>query len=142
MDYAEILKHDDGTVMEEWIANLQSGKYQQTYGWLQCVPSSEGIMHTIGHCCLGVLCDQLGVPHDVDTQGGIVSYGGESSIPPLPIIRWLKDRYDIDANKLAIMNDGGMYYDELYDSRTFTEIADYLQRKTAPPITDLTDTNE
>lgn len=56
-------------VADRWVAELRSGKYQQTTGYLNVV-RSENEGHPGGFCCLGVLCE-------IAVSDGIVSHAGE-----------------------------------------------------------------
>ena len=98
----------------KWVAALRSGEYRQTTG---CLIDGRG------HCCLGVLCDVMGMPQNQD--GAFVNEKGLE-------LGNLGSSYDEEANlsesgglnqvlcedarlELAQMNDKGKTFDEIAD---------------------------
>lgn len=49
-------------VMEKWVAALRSGKWEQGFGRLKTQDNK--------YCCLGVLCQVLDIPINLDTRWG------------------------------------------------------------------------
>lgn len=105
-------------VMVKWVEALRSGKYEQGTGAL----NSDGKF-----CCLGVLCEVMGVPKYGEGIFRRVCYGGpgDNSTGLLPIsireasgIRTSMGVYG-DTN-LANQNDQG---------KTFSEIADIIEKE-------------
>jgi hypothetical protein len=59
-------------VADRWVAELRSGKYKQTTGYLNVV-RSENEEVPVGFCCLGVLCE-------IAVSDGIVDSAGEEQM--------------------------------------------------------------
>lgn len=104
----------DKQIKTDWIIALRSEKFQQGYGYL---------CYNIKHCCLGVLCEVMGEPSEVDKDDpGMKHYGtnDDSSSTTLntSLIEKLKiDRRDI--TRLMTMND--------HEEKSFAEIADWIE---------------
>jgi hypothetical protein len=50
-------------IKKVWVEALKSGNYPQTTGHLIEVPGETGVqIEQTGYCCLGVLCEVMGVP--------------------------------------------------------------------------------
>ncbi len=101
-------------IAEKWVAALRSGEYTQGYGGLK--QYRDGVAR---HCCLGVLCEVLGileepssVPEHVKFDDntayisekvkrlvGLSTHDGELSINPY--------------NSLVYMNDHGATFEEI-----------------------------
>lgn len=80
------------TVVEQWVAALRSGKYQQT---------SNTLHDDVGYCCLGVLCDLYQQAHPsmamwekLEDLGWAITVGGSSERLALPpeVQEWTKLR--------------------------------------------------
>ncbi len=105
--------------LQQWVQALESGKYKQTKDQLQ---------DPTGFCCLGVLCDTL------DPKGWDKDYHefthnlGDTDTFYEMINNDLQEQlkhYNIDAKKLAYMNDGGS---------TFLEIAEEIKQSCNTPL--------
>ena len=100
----------------EWCAALRSGRYLQGQ-WCLRLTTDEGFRY----CCLGVLCEVLGLPHraykgyEISTEVG-PRYCG-LTIPP------------VFAARLGIPGDKRCHLVEMNDrlGRTFPEIADWIE---------------
>jgi len=104
-------------IAEKWIAELRSGKYQQT---------SAALQDKYGFCCLGVACHVF-IPSDqiqLDLDGRITG-GMPYNQPGSPL--WLSginnDFERKTGEELADLNDGTTEY----GSFSFDEIADLIQ---------------
>lgn len=111
-------------IKKVWIDALRSGKYKQ---------GKEAMYEDGTHCCLGVLAEiyataELGMPtKDARANmpalclGYTVGWYDEEhdEFPATPIRSWAGIKF-ITVKKLASMND---------DGKTFTEIADYIEKK-------------
>lgn len=70
----------DAELKEKWIEALTSGRYPQTRGTLKRIEESDG--YPVGFCCIGVLCDILGVGEwleDSASTEGAVPFSMERS---------------------------------------------------------------
>lgn len=103
----------DPELKAKWVAALRSGEYKQGTGRLR-KPTADGQRF----CCLGVLCEVVGIPRLDDRDGGTAGYkcGLSGSDCLLPMRVPGVDAYS--QGKLASMNDGGS---------TFYTIADYIE---------------
>lgn len=114
------VNHD---LQRNWIKALRSGKYEQTSGWLH---------NDKGFCCLGVVCDVLGLPVK-DERDQSANNARAYILDPfkqwsddIAYARMLPDRManvlglnSDQMHALASSNDKGM---------TFSEIADDIER--------------
>jgi hypothetical protein len=91
----------DAELKAKWTAALRSGEFKQHQGQLRAPDKSE-------YCCLGVLCEIAGIK---------IGKNGLSPAGYGPIYKAVGDE-DI-CSALYQMNDSG---------RTFTEIADYIDK--------------
>lgn len=57
----------DNNLKEKWVAALRSGKYRQGHRVLNDSVTKE-------YCCLGVLCEVVGIEKKQVTQQGIIYY--------------------------------------------------------------------
>lgn len=99
----------DPAIKAKWTEALRSGEYQQ-----------GPLLHSHGtHCCLGVLCEVVGVPKRV-INGSLSDYGptiymfaeGETnSVPPYDFCGLGKDT----IGKCVTMNDDEMNFDTIAD---------------------------
>lgn len=97
-------------IKAKWIAALRSGKYQQTKGVLK----DHG-----GFCCLGVLCVIQGVAldaayNDLETTVLHSRHAAGLSLSAM--------------ENLALLNDGGLFYDRPVKPHSFDEIADFIEK--------------
>lgn len=109
-------------IKADWLAALRSKKYYQIEGTLKLEREDRG--NNKGHCCLGVLCE---IHPNLDFGGGPdfelfhegECYGTQADLPfsVLDEIGLTKDEQD----HLIFLNDT--------ENKTFTEIADYIERK-------------
>jgi len=93
---------------DEWVAALRSGKYEQGQDQLK---TSAG-----EYCCLGVLCEVLGVDLERANVNGVkvgeatgtetAALGGD----PLELVRALHYK---TRSRLAKLNDNGASFEEL-----------------------------
>lgn len=97
-------------IIRWWIKALRSGEYKQTMGALRQEDK---------FCCLGVLCD-LGTAGRWDYGFYKSALGGDSSVQLPASVREFVGIESEDMRALITMND---------DSRSFSQIADYLERK-------------
>lgn len=112
-------------LMDKWIVALESGEYQQTVGCLNRVTTffNDEVIYPAGYCCMGVLCEVVGIPTAIDSGSTVASYYGEEYFPPFTVRDWLEG-YGLDIEDLSLKND---------DERlTFPQIAQYLRDKTSP----------
>lgn len=99
-------------IKEEWIPALRSGKYAQGTGKLR---DTENL-----YCCLGVACDLLTKPLNIEVGKTTYSYHYNEMYEYLPTC--IKDYLGLDSaveEKLVILNDE--------ENKSFSEIADYLE---------------
>lgn len=97
-------------IKAKWLEALRSGKYQQT---------RKVLRDSNGYCCLGVLCDVMGVEWVKDDGCFLVLYdngegrvGREAGMPPSEIMREAK-LDELFAGVLAEGNDAGDTFAEL-----------------------------
>jgi hypothetical protein len=127
-------------IKAQWIAALRSGDYTQGFGVLRGTRIADG---TIGHCCLGVLCNlyvqETGrgtwMPVDSESAGSMENgfaqdttfVSGEdnqpyTTFPPNEVIQWAgyteADQARLSMNHLAGRNDSG---------ETFWQIAQRIE---------------
>src|SRR3990167_9242979 len=76
----------------KWIAALRSGKYKQGKGALHQVDRSR--YHK--YCCLGVLCEVVGVERTLSSGGSFVDYTGAIHTLPAEVIYIT----EMEANKV------------------------------------------
>lgn len=98
----------------EWVKALRSGKYKQTKRVL-CRIDSGG--KSVGHCCLGVLCDVYGklvkpLTITAPRGTGYVKFNGNSVTLPGSVRRAIglstdEGRYGYSGETLAHLNDSG-----------------------------------
>lgn len=66
-----------------WVADLRSGEYAQTTGYLHLTKQDRG--RPAGYCCLGVACERLAnaglIDRKVSESRGITSFDGVENIP-------------------------------------------------------------
>jgi hypothetical protein len=91
-------------LMHKWVAALRSGKYQQGRGVLWNCRTNK-------YCCLGVLME---VEPRIESNGGLLCPNSLSIYMQVP---------GFNQDELAQMNDAHLPY------KTFTDIADFLERK-------------
>lgn len=96
-------------VADRWVAELRSGKYRQTTGYLNVV-RSENEEYPVGFCCLGVLCEiavsdgivSRSAEASVDSRNGeyvFMNYGDEdSALPPYPVL----DAYRMEGSMVPL----------------------------------------
>ena len=103
-------------VKEAWVEALRSDDYAQTRGYL-CRDDLESLHNgNEGYCCLGVLCDVLGVFQ----KNGRVVFMGESSYTNRPYTLRHKLGLSLNDEKgLITLND--------QKRADFDEIADYIE---------------
>lgn len=110
------------SVAMKWVANLRSGKYPQ---------GEPGLLKSqTGYCCLGVLCETVGLSPKLDEA--TYCYDGAIASVPLSVkkISEIKHRLgnfikDYKAfPPLSALNDEGTEY---LGRLTFDEIADIIQ---------------
>jgi hypothetical protein len=119
----------DQEIKAEWVADLRSGKFEQTTGTLR---------DEQGSCCLDVLCDQAvrkGIidPPVFNKQELIFYYGSNSGTLPDKVVKWaglgefeenpsveyVNEDGDTEIASLAQLNDE--------DGLTFSQIADLIE---------------
>jgi len=101
----------DNDLKIEWINALRSGKYKQTQSRLQDVD---------GYCCLGVLCEVMGIPSEYDDK--------------LECYMYEDDAYEVLSDRM--MNKIGLSQAQMdtlvemndTDNDTFETIADWIER--------------
>jgi hypothetical protein len=119
-------------VKARWVAALRSGRYQQGRSAL-CTITPEGKKY----CCLGVLCEELGIPWK--PIGGVLHYGQQKrsgTLPPEALILaglGTSDPFvsygDRHAVCLSELNDGLVERGEKGKGLSFLEIADLIEQK-------------
>lgn len=104
-------------VMIKWIAALRSGKYVQGRQRLKTVPGTTGVAE---HCCLGVLCEVLGMKSRPNLgPGNIVHTFGRGSCTYLPptVVRKAGMKTSIGyvntSVDLVALNDNGTSFEEI-----------------------------
>ena len=103
------------TIKKKWLAALRSDKFTQGEGSLK--RTQDG---TVRHCCLGVLCEAMGVKWKKPVGStGYYSYKGSVATLPQKIMDEAKISLDT-AHKLIEMNDE--------KKRSFKQIASYIER--------------
>jgi hypothetical protein len=114
-----------------WIANLRSGKYKQGVRFLRCTDSRSKKER---FCCLGVLCETMGVPAQQKKPNWPSIYDGyDTTLSPA-----LQKQAGLptEVTELLItLNDGAGVREHLKGTglrsprpRTFKEIADWLEK--------------
>lgn len=103
----------DKALKKKWVAALRSGKYRQGRGKLRTGTSHGGHAK---YCCLGVLCEVVGV-HRIGDSFYEYEYDGSSYLLPLPLRDKLMVYSDIQE-VLVNMNDRG---------ESFRTIADWIE---------------
>ncbi len=100
-------------VKDKWVAALRSGNYEQASGVLY-----DGK----GYCCLGVLCDVMGLkPEQHDTNfSSEYTFGDESGVLPPAVmekagIRFANGGYAYARKALSHDNDRGKSFNEIAD---------------------------
>ena len=105
-------------VLKLWVKALRSGEYEQTKGALR-----SQVTHAVGprFCCLGVLCDLAARDGGKEWDAVKVSnYDGGVGAPPAHVTEFLGlTRMDVET--FIFMNDE--------NSKSFSEIADYIEKK-------------
>jgi hypothetical protein len=98
--------------VKPWVDALRSGKYKQCKSMLRV----DG-----GHCCLGVLCDIVGVEWTKESDE-FFSINGEFRVLP----REVMEKVGMQTRQGA--PSGGLFLSELNDGgKTFAEIADIIE---------------
>lgn len=113
----------DQDIKKKWVDALRSGDYDQVLGALkrEQVLSETGL----GYCCLGVLCEVMGVENEKKEEGTVYDFlfprgGWSSRETTMPEPGWAED-IGLDwntAHYLAKMND---------DGESFEVIARYVE---------------
>lgn len=109
-------------VRKEWVEALRSGKYEQGKG--QLVKDGK-------YCCLGVLCEVIGMKKSKGTNHAFTYYGDEYQLAPYTALRavGLNDQhgsYDYTDEGL----DEGIALTERNDAgESFDEIADIIEKE-------------
>jgi hypothetical protein len=107
----------------KWVAALKSGDYHQGKGVLKKRITVDGEPN---YCCLGVLCEVMGIPNDFDGLVGSFTFA-DGSISCLSEktrdavglkTAWGTFSDDNPGDSLAHCNDAGL---------TFVEIADIIE---------------
>ncbi len=113
----------DAQLKKEWVAALRSGKYKHGVGRLHRVGWEEDAPDEF--CCLGVLCEVMGVEPISTEQGMSFAYGKERCTCTLSyeIVKQSKLEGEVVGTtvqrKLTSMNDRGV--------KTFVNIADWIE---------------
>jgi hypothetical protein len=130
-------------IAKQWVEALRSGKYNQGQGFL-CRIDANGNKY---HCCLGVLCEILGVKGEkidleedpdtrdiIDSGQTIIAYDYCVKLPPEVVFKSAEFvnptgnprifGVNGDMDTLADLNDG-----TFSRSFTFNEIADIIEEK-------------
>jgi len=107
-------------VVRAWVRALESGEYKQGREYLCQVLNYE---YELRYCCLGVLCEVIGVPKKTRVNIVIFGYENEENSDWLPetvssflgldsasALTLLDDRYS-----LAEMNDDGASFEDIAD---------------------------
>jgi hypothetical protein len=102
----------DQVLKAKWVEALRSGEYKQTRNYLQ---------DEYGFCCLGVLCEVMGLENTEDDILDITRYyyEGDYNISLFPGNLGSDLEIDHDEGTLVNMNDNG---------KTFSEIADWIEK--------------
>lgn len=127
----------DPYVREKWLNALLSDNYRQGTGALAASPHDDPTR--LHYCCLGVLCDVVGLEAKGDAYIGKRAFGAEDEAGALPTMVWRGlglpsanpsipvglrlDRPHRDSITLAEMNDDGF---------TFAQIADVIRHFIKP----------
>lgn len=97
----------DPILKEKWISALRSGQYKQGRGRLRNEDDH--------YCCLGVLCEVMGIPWEPSEETGDMSYAGS--------IAYVPGQY---AQQIGI-TPGGLFDKEItmsdLDDQTFSGVA-------------------
>lgn len=117
-------------LMKRWIAALRSGKYEQGKG---------GLFRDGKYCCLGVLCDISKKEFGLEKREEGFASARKLHLDYLPskIRDYLELNLKIDKNGFSFseylisMNDGEIV-DRIFRSRTFEEIANYIEKNILP----------
>jgi hypothetical protein len=112
------------TLISMWVAALRSGGYKQGKTYLKSVNRESG---DVEYCCLGVLCEIMGVPQrkSLDPAEYIIfenyscSQLPEEVVAELGMYGTMGETKLYDGNSLAMANDMG---------RSFKEIADMIEK--------------
>lgn len=102
--------------MERWVAALRSGKYKQGHSLLRSTQNH--------YCCLGVLCDVLGVEWRVKSEANIsyLAYESETYLPDTIVeIAEMKSKNGI-IHGTSLVNFNDVY------RKNFNEIADIIEQ--------------
>jgi hypothetical protein len=129
----QLPKEKRDQIVDEWIAALRSGEYQQGQHAL-AGPDRNGVMR---YCCLGVLCEVMlkHIQLEVDDSNAHKMYGEEKAWETLPAE--VTDAMSMDGcgrfcwfDKSAHIN-GKSDLAELNDELdlTFSEIADVIEER-------------
>lgn len=112
----------DAEIKKEWVAALRSGKYQQGRGSLKQL-DGDGFVQ---FCCLGVLCDVLGLEGDGGEVGLAYRFKDGDVFTQGYLPQAVVDQVGLPdgiQQKLAKLNDG---LTEL-GAQDFNSIADYIE---------------
>lgn len=116
-------------VMEKWVKALRSGEYIQGDGMLRQVDDDDNGNPVVKHCCLGVLCEIVGVeysgqdglpPEKAYKAAGITTYDKEDELGPQLPKRYKTKGLNLDSDRLEYLNDNGL---------SFKEIANIIEKK-------------
>lgn len=100
----------DRKAKNRWLNALRNKDYTQT---------AKRLKDETGWCCLGVLCEEMGIQREGITGGFAFKYKGGRETVTLP--PQMLDDFDIPQDKINIlqsMNDEG---------QTFAQIADWIE---------------
>lgn len=109
----------DAEIKSKWLAALRSGEYKQTKDVLCQLVEDKGT-HA-GHCCLGVLCEVMGLASEVADDGKWFLDEGGSAKNRIYMPTNASNRAGIrqSEGELMGMNDAG---------KPFAEIADWIEQ--------------
>lgn len=118
-----------------WVEALRSGKFKQGQGLL--IIEEENDCPSFYHCCLGVLCEVMGIPRDNDDRTEESLVDGFLFTAKPGVQRHMSDLLDGDLlnilgithnqqDTLTHMNDGGADNTGA-KPMTFAEIADWIE---------------
>ncbi len=112
-------------VKQRWLQALRSGKIKQARGKLRKKDNSM--------CCLGVLCNLHAESHPkiAAKQTKKTSYMGDSSLPPVEVLKWAFKNWDTQGGHVGVEIPGadGIALAEKNDiGASFKQIADIIEK--------------
>lgn len=114
----------NATIKKQWVEALRSGKYTQGEGSL--AKRDDDFNCKLKHCCLGVLCEVIGISREPVEGSNTYVYDGSDEVLPEKVRESL-DITEMEQKDLIDLNDGRTNNCGVFEQFNFDEIADWIE---------------